>query len=164
MLTLTLGRIEINIFLSNDLKLMEHDLPYKIFLSVFKFSMFMKSEFYRKSFPHQLKKIRCVKSCLCPQNPPSIIQPPPPAYPITSCTPASKQAGRLKSVIFTMYFKFSLLMDVLVSASGGENFRLAETSTHNVIHPGLSKLTSLKNSTDQKCHLARWKYRRSKYV
>ena len=41
------------------------------------------------------------------------------------------------------------------------NFHLAETSTHEVIQ---SKLTSLKNSTDQKCHLARWKYPRNKYV
>ena len=39
-----------------DLKLMEHDLPHTIFLSVFKLSMFVKSEFYRKTFPHQLKK------------------------------------------------------------------------------------------------------------
>ena len=44
-------------------------------------------------------------------------------------------------------------MDVLVSASG----------VHQVIHPGQSKLTSFKNSTDQKCHLARWKFRRNKY-
>ena len=58
-------------------------------------------------------------------------------------------------------------MDVLDSASGGGGgvkFYLAETSTQEVIHPGQSKLTSLKNSTDQKCHLARWKYRRNKYV
>ena len=47
---------------------------------------------------------------------------------------------------------------------GKWNFHLAETSTDDVIQPGQSKLTSLKNSTDHKCHLVRWKCRRNKYV
>ena len=56
-------------------------------------------------------------------------------------------------------------LDVLVvSASGSEIFHLVKTSTHEVIHPVQSKLTSLKNSTDHKCHLARCKFRRNKYV
>ena len=46
-----------------------------------------------------------------------------------------------------------LTMDVLVSASGSEIFDLAETSTHEIIHPDQSKLTLLKNSTDHKCQI-----------
>ena len=45
---------------------------------------------------------------------------------------------------------------------GKWNFHLAETSTHEVTHPGQSKLTSLKNSIDHKCHRARWKFQWNK--
>ena len=41
---------------------------------------------------------------------------------------------------------------------GKWNFHLAETSTRDIIHPGQSKLTSLKNFTEHKCHLVRWKF------
>ena len=41
---------------------------------------------------------------------------------------------------------------------------LPPKNIREAIHPGQSTLTSLKNSTDQKCHLARWKFCSNNYV
>ena len=44
---------------------------------------------------------------------------------------------------------------------------ISQTSAHEVVDPGWWKLTSFKNSTDWKCHLARWNSTsrgRNKYV
>ena len=50
---------------------------------------------------------------------------------------------------------------VFISGYGVVNFEprdISQTITHEVIYPGQSNLTSLKNSTDNKCHLVRWKF------
>ena len=58
----------------------------------------------------------------------------------------------------------SLPLDVLVSVSGSEMSTPRKQVHTKVIHPVQSKLTSLENSADHKCHLPKWKFYRNKYV
>ena len=77
------------------------------------------------------------------------------------CRPSEPNAPQVTCTVYWTYLFLSFGAVIFAPCD------ISQTSAHEVVDPGWWELTSFKNSTDWKCHLARWNSTsrgRNKYV